>query len=189
MSGRRAFALGLLLVAVIAAAGCGGSSSNDNGTGGGGGGSGTVKEGGIFTEGTTNYIDTLNPFNYIEAQSVTAFLEIYPTLVQYEPGLTEIGPNYATSWDTSADGKTWTYHLHSGGKWSDGQPLTADDVAWTTNTIVKFQNGPTSVLASAVAHVTKAEAPDPNTVVFHYDAPVGNALNQISGLYVLPKHI
>jgi peptide/nickel transport system substrate-binding protein len=189
MSGRRAIALALLMLAVIAAAGCGGGSSNDNGTGGGGGGSGTVKQGGIFTEGTTNYIDTLNPFNYIEAQSVTAFLEIYPTLVQYGPGLTDIVPNYATSWDTSSDGKTWTYHLHSGGKWSDGKPLTADDVAWTANTIVKFQNGPTAVLASAVAHVTKVDAPDPNTVVFHYDAPVGNALNQISGLYVLPKHI
>src|SRR4051795_1360246 len=132
MSGRRAFALGLLLAAGIAAAGCGGSSSGGNGSsGGGGGGGGSVKQGGIFTEGTTNYIDTLNPFNYIEAQSVTAFLEIYPTLVQYGPGLTDIVPNYATSWDTSSDGKTWTYHLHSGGKWSDGKPLTADDVAWS----------------------------------------------------------
>jgi len=189
MSGRRAFALGLLLAAVIAAAGCGGSSSGGGTNATGSSGGGTIKQGGIFTEGTTNYIDTLNPFNYIEAQSVTAFLEIYPELVQYGPGLKDIVPSYAKSWDTSPDGKTWTYHLQSGGKWSDGQPLTSADVAWTANTIIKYQNGPTAVLASALSHVTKVDAPDPNTAVFHYDTPVGNALPLISGLYILPKHI
>lgn len=190
MSGRRACALVLLMLAVMGAAGCGGSSSTNNGSGGsGGGGSGSIKQGGIFSEGTTNYIDTLNPFNYIEAQSVTAFEEIYPELVQYGPGLKDIVPSYAKSWDTSADGKTWTFHLQSGGKWSDGQPLTSADVAWTANTIVKYQNGATAVLASSVAHVTKVDAPDPNTVIFHYDAPVGNALPALSGLFILPQHI
>src|SRR5438309_3628181 len=150
MSGRRALGLAVLLVAVIAAAGCGGSSSSGNGgSGGGSAGGGSIKQGGIFSEGTTNYIDTLNPFNYIESQSVTAFEEIYPELVQYGPGLKDIVPSYAKSWDTSADGKTWTYHLQSGGKWSDGQPLTSADVAWTANTIIKYQNGPTAVLASS----------------------------------------
>src|SRR5437660_4373836 len=189
MSGSRALALVLLMVAVIAAAGCGGGSSSSNNASGGNGSSGSIKQGGIFSEGTTNYIDTLNPFNYIEAQSVTAFEEIYPELVQYGPGLKDIVPSYAKSWDTSADGKTWTFHLQSGGKWSDGQPLTSADVAWTANTIVKYQSGATAVLASSVAHVTKVDAPDPNTVVFHYDAPVGNVLSQISGLFILPKHI
>ena len=183
MRARRLLGIAAVL-AVLVAAGCGGSSGSS-----GGGTAGGVTEGGIFTEGTTNYIDTLNPFNYIEAQSVTAFQEVYPTLVQYGPGLTDIVPSYAKSWDTSSDGKTWTYHLESGGKWSDGQPLTADDVAWTANTIVKYQSGATAVLASSVSHVTKAVATDPNTVVFHYDAPTGNAQSLIAGLYILPKHV
>jgi peptide/nickel transport system substrate-binding protein len=186
MNGRRAVALALLMLAVMTAAGCGSSSSNDTG---GGGSSGTIKEGGIFTLGTTNYIDTLNPFNYIESQSYTAFENIFPTLIQYGPGLKEIVPGYAKSWETSADGKTWTFHLQSGGKWSDGQPLTSADVAWTANTIIKYQSGATAVLASAVAHVTKVDAPDPNTAVFHYDTPVGNALPLLSGLWILPQHV
>ena len=109
--------------------------------------------------------------------------EIYPELVQYGPGLKEIVPSFAKSWDTSADGKTWTYHLQSGGKWSDGQPLTSADVAWTANTIIKYQSGATAVLASALSHVTKVDAPDPNTVVFHYDTPVGNALPNVVAKY------
>jgi len=136
MSGRRALGLAVLLAAVMAAAGCGGGSSN-SGTGGGGSG-GAVKHGGIFTLGTINYIDTLNPFNYIESQALTAYTEVFPSLIQYGPGLKEIVPDYAKSWDVSSDGKSYTFHLESGGKWSDGQPLTAEDAAWTINTIVKI---------------------------------------------------
>jgi peptide/nickel transport system substrate-binding protein len=173
------------LATVLAAAGCGGGS----GGGSSGGGGGSVKQGGIFSIGTTNYIDTLNPYNYIEAQSVNAYLEIYPELVQYGPGLKDIVGSYAQSWQTSPDGKTITFKLQPGGKWSDGQPLTSADVAWTANTVVKYQGGATAVQASAVAHVTKVEAPDPNTVVFHYDQAVGNALPQLTYLYILPEHV
>ena len=183
MSARRLLGVATVL-AVLVAAGCGGSS-----TGGTGGTSG-VKEGGIFTEGTTNYIDTLNPFNYIEAQSVTAYQEVYPTLIQYGPGLKDIVPSYAKSWDTSSDGKTITFHLYPGGKWSDGKPLTSADVAWTANTIIKYQSGPTAVLASAVQHVKSVDAPDPNTAVFHYSAPTGNAMALAGGpLHPAPAHL
>jgi len=40
----------------------------------------------------------------------------------------ELVPNILKSWDVSADGKTITFHLRKGMKWSDGQPFTADDV-------------------------------------------------------------
>jgi peptide/nickel transport system substrate-binding protein len=145
----------------------------------------------VFTIGTTNYIDTLNPFNYIEAEAVTAYLEVYPELVQLAPNLTSYEGSYATKWTHSADFKTYTYTLHSGAKWSDGKPLTSADVAWTANTIVKYQNDATAVLASSVAHVTTVDAPNPTTVVFHYDAPVDPnlVLSNISSLYILPEHI
>src|SRR5690348_10350814 len=106
----RLITIAVALAAVLAAAGCGGGSSG----GGGGGGSGGVKEGGIFTIGSTNYIDTLNVFNYIEAGATVSFLEIYPELVQYGPGLKEIVPSFAKSWTVSPDGKTYTFTLQPG---------------------------------------------------------------------------
>ena len=42
-------------------------------------------------------------------------------------------PGLATSWKSSNHGKTWTYKLRPNLKWSDGQPLTSADVAYTIN--------------------------------------------------------
>src|SRR6478736_4942376 len=107
MRARRLMAAAVAMAVVLAAAGCGGGGSS----GGGGGSGGTVKQGGIFTIGSTNYIDTLNVFNYIEAGATVSFLEIYPELVQYGPGLKQIVPSYAESWPVSPDGKTYTFKL------------------------------------------------------------------------------
>jgi peptide/nickel transport system substrate-binding protein len=40
----------------------------------------------------------------------------------------------AESWKGSEDKLTWTYKLRDGLKWSDGKPLTSEDIAWTVNT-------------------------------------------------------
>ena len=42
-------------------------------------------------------------------------------------------PDLADSWEVSPDGLTWTFHLHPGVKWHDGQPFTANDVAFTVS--------------------------------------------------------
>src|SRR5258708_31922785 len=79
---------------------------------------------------------TLNPW------SPNAFIEsLFVNRVLFD-GLTKPGkdlapaPDLAASWSTSADGLSWTFNLREGVKWSDGQPFTADDVAFTFNDIV-----------------------------------------------------
>jgi peptide/nickel transport system substrate-binding protein len=184
---RAAFWLVVAVAAILAVTGCGGSGTSAGGSSTGG----NVVQGGILRVGTINYIDTLNPFLYIEAQAGNAFNMIFPQLVQYDyaDGKYKIVGDLAQSWDTSADGKDWTFHLKPGGKWSDGQPITAEDAAWTLNTTLKYQNGPTAVLAGTVAHVDNAEATDPNTLVIHYKKPVGNVLAVLEQGWILPKHV
>ena len=46
-------------------------------------------------------------------------------------------PELATSWETSPDGKVWTFTLREGVKWQDGEPFTADDVVFTFQTIIE----------------------------------------------------
>jgi peptide/nickel transport system substrate-binding protein len=178
----------LALVVALLAAGCGGGGDGGSADTGGEGG---AQEGGILRLGTTNYIDSLNPFNYIEAQAYNSFIMIYPQLVQYtyEDGEYEFEGDWATSWETSKDGKTWTFKLHDGTKWSDGQPLTAEDAAWTINTTVEFADGPTAVAASALNFVKEARAVDPTTLEIEYESPVGNTLAQLEQFFVLPKHV
>ncbi len=57
----------------------------------------------------------------------------YATLTDKDAEL-ETVPGLAESWEASDDGLTYTYTLSEGLQWSDGEPLTADDVAWTINT-------------------------------------------------------
>jgi peptide/nickel transport system substrate-binding protein len=184
----------LVLIAVLAmavglaACGGGGSSGAEQGTGAS---EGTPKKGGILRVGTQNYIDSLNPFNFIESQAYQGMIMIFPQLVQYatsSDGLVIEG-DWAESWETSPDGKDWTFHLKPGGTWSDGTPLTAEDAAWTVNTTVKYANGPTAVAAPALNHVKNAEATDDNTLVIHYQAPVGNVLAQLEQFFIVPKHV
>src|SRR5215467_11915331 len=177
---RRAPALAVAAVAVaLAAAACGGGSSS---------GGGAVKEGGVFRLGSNSTIDSLNPFVAFNADAYSTFEYIYPMLVQYNPKLQFI-PDFARSWQHSPDGKVWTFHTQPNAKWSDGKPLTAADAAWTYNTIIKYQNGPTANSAGTVAHMKSATAPDATTVVLTYKQPVANVLSQVQQTPILPEHI
>nr|MBA2247772.1 ABC transporter substrate-binding protein [Chloroflexia bacterium] len=52
----------------------------------------------------------------------------YDYLVRWDPKWEAVVPNVAESWEVSADGRTYTFTLREGHKWSDGQPFTVDDV-------------------------------------------------------------
>jgi len=146
---------------------------------------------GILRVGTTTYIDSFNPFNFIESQSFNGFIMLYPQLVQYTYGKKgfSIQGDWASSWTRSKDGKTWTFKLHPNTRWSDGVAMTADDAAWTINTTVKYSAGATAVAAPALSHVSRATAPDKTTLVIKYDTPVGNVLAQLEQFFVVPRHV
>src|SRR6516162_11237987 len=160
----RLFAM-LALVAAITLLGAACSSTSSPGSQGG------VKQGGILRIGTLEGIDSLNPFVGFNQDAYSTWFYIYPSLVQYDLHTYKFIPNFATSWQTSPDGLTWTFHLAPSAKWSDGKPLTAADVAWTVNTILKYQNGPAGAWAGSVAHLTSIKATNPTTVVATYKQP------------------
>jgi peptide/nickel transport system substrate-binding protein len=185
MSKRAIWILAILGMA-LALASCGGD-------GGGGNGAqtgeqeGEVVKGGILRIGTTDGYDSINPFVAFSAQSYATFLDIYPVLVQYDPNFEWEG-DWAESWETSPDGRVWTFHLKPGGKWSDGTPLTAEDAVWTGETILKYAKGPAANLAPFLENVESLEAPDANTLVVTYKTAIGNVLPQLQQFFILPKH-
>ena len=83
---------------------------------------------------------------------------------------------------------TFTYHLRSGLKWSDGQPMTAADAAWTLNFYKKYSP---ANFASDVALLKDAEAPDDTTLVIHSTVPTVLYSGKTVFLYdfILPEHI
>lgn len=76
-------------------------------------------------------LDTLNPFATFNAFVPTIFT--YDFLVGVDASLNSDRRGFAESWSTAADGLTWTFKIHPGMTWSDGQPATARDVAFTFN--------------------------------------------------------
>src|SRR5438874_3903505 len=92
-----------------------------------------TKSGGTFRLGTSSRIDSLNPYVAFNQDAYSTFEYIYPELIQYDKANHNFAPDFATSWKTSNGGKTWTFTTRSGAVWSDGQPLTAADAAWTIN--------------------------------------------------------
>jgi peptide/nickel transport system substrate-binding protein len=172
------------LLAVVLCLGLLGAACSKKGTTTPSQGGGKTVEGGILRI-AGDHIDTLNPFRATSQDSYAVFENIYPVLIEYNDTNDDFVPDFATSWETSADGKTWTFTVRSDGKWSDGQPITAQDVA-TDFTMYLL---PGSGWGGTMKHITSVEAPDDTTVVIHYDAAVGNVLAQLQTAYVIPPQI
>ena len=56
---------------------------------------------------------------------------LYEGLVLKNPETLEIEPAIAKSWEISDDGKTYTFYLRDNAQWSNGDPITAEDIRWS----------------------------------------------------------
>src|SRR3954468_11375996 len=175
-------------VAITVLAGACTNSSTPSGGSSSSSSSGNVKEGGTLRLAAFDGMDSLNPFVGQNDDAYSAYMAMYPYLVQYDSKLDFI-PDFATSWSHSTDGMEWTFKTVPNAKWSDGQPLTADDLAFTYNMIIKYQDGSTGSAASSVAGLDTVTATDPNTVVLHYSKPVPSPLAAAQQIAILPQHV
>src|SRR5579885_3265729 len=104
---------------------------------------------------------------------------IYDSLVKYKPGTVDVEPGLAQSWDTSADGLTWTFHLRQGIKFHDGTPFNAPNYVKTIKRLLDkqdadsiFNTGPVeSMIDDTYGPVASYTALDDNTVQFKLKEP------------------
>ncbi len=92
----------------------------------------------------------------------------------------------------SRDGLTITYHLRKGLRWSDGAPLSADDVVWTYHAIMNPANNVTSRAGWDL--ITRVDEPDKYTVTFHLSKPYSPFVTTFfssaaANPAILPKHL
>ncbi len=131
----------------------------------------------------TNDPDNLNPFIGAETSSYEIWMLNYDFLVGYSLDL-QPAPDLATSWEVSADGKVWTFHLREGVTWQDGVAFTAKDVAFTYNYIIDNQMG---AYSSLTTFIDKVVAVDDVTVEIRCSKPKANILR--TWIPILPEHI
>lgn len=141
-----------------------------------------------FTK-SAEQISTFNPFVAVYDSELYVIGAIYPSLDVVQPDGTA-KPYLADSWSTSSDKLTWTFKIHKGLKWSDGQPLTAKDAAWTFTTIMTNKTAGTAN-GALLSNWASATAPDDSTLVIKTKKPQSNMLNisvPFTGIQILPEH-
>jgi peptide/nickel transport system substrate-binding protein len=139
-----------------------------------------------FTVGIINDVDSLNPFIGILAETYEVWALMYDYLVGYSQKDFSPVPGLAESWQVSDDELTWTYKIRQGVKWSDGQPLTARDAAYTFNRIMKGTFEQTNY-GNYVANIKSVTAPDDTTLVMTTKKPSPSMLRL--AVPILPEHI
>ena len=149
--------------------------------------------GGRFVLGQTVNPKTFNGIMATETSSTDITNRMFTSLVDFDNATQEFGPLLAKSWDVSPDGMTWTFHLRKGAAFSDGHPITADDVLFS------FQVALDPTLHPSIQDLLKmngeknfeASAPDPYTVVIKTPAPNSAVLDAlcVGGFRIMPKHV
>ncbi len=133
---------------------------------------------------------TFNSWNSMDATSSQAADIMFDALVSTDPYTGEVYPKMAKSIKVLPDNKTYIIELRHGLKWSDGKPITADDVYFTWNTIIFGGFGNTSTRDAMYIgdELPKIEKLDKYIVKFTTPKPFSPFLRQL-GVPIAPQHI
>ena len=136
-----------------------------------------------FTVGQLQNVDSLNVTVGVLVIDYEIWNLIWPSLTNMAAKDFSAEPAMAESWTSSADKLTWTYKMRSGMKWSDGEPMTADDVKYTIDRANEEQwNSHVSITANLTAKVVDANTLEVTTSVPDPRLPA-------LGAYIIPKHV
>lgn len=126
---------------------------------------------------------TLNPFRGVDSASYFAQTMIHGGLVRYnEKG--EIKPGLAERFEISPDGKTYTFYLRPNLKFSDGSPLTSEDVLAS----IKATVGPGSPFRNNYECIQSFESPEPLQVVLHLTSKNLSLMLRMADLRIVPAN-
>ncbi|NHN55087.1 ABC transporter substrate-binding protein [Calidifontibacter sp. DB0510] len=119
---RKAAAVVVFSAAALSLSACA-KSDRGSGTSGSGGAGGNSDA--TLTFAAAGAPSTFDPFYASDGETFRITRQLFEGLVSFKPGTADLAPGLATSWNSSKDGKTWTFKLRTGVKFSDGTPFNA----------------------------------------------------------------
>lgn len=130
--------------------------------------------------------ETLDPHKATGSPEMAILTDLFEGLV-HPDAQGRPQPGLAERWTTSADGLRWTFHLRADARWSDGAPLTADDMAFS----LKRATDPTFAARNGflLAMIDAVDAPDPQTLSISLKYPTPYLLQVLTHpiAYPVPK--
>lgn len=139
-----------------------------------------------FRIATSGFVDSFNPFTSIYLLPTNSIRYIYENLVQNDAKDGSPTAGLAENWESTPDGKQWTFKLHDGLKWSDDEPITSKDVKWTYEQMMTIPAMGTAN-GNLVSNFESIDTPDDKTVVINLKTP--QAPNPGTEIPVVPEHV
>lgn len=138
-------------------------------------------------------IQRLNPYTSTDANGSYVQQEIWEALNYQNPRTLELMPGLASLPEISEDHLTYTYTMNPAAHWSDGKPLTGEDVIFSFKAVLNPKVINSQQLRNYFITLDSAYYPagDKSKVAFHLSKPFYSADQVLGGGYVLilPKHI
>ncbi|NTU55977.1 MAG: ABC transporter substrate-binding protein [Anaerolineales bacterium] len=131
--------------------------------------------------------DTLNPGMAILVEAYTIFELVYDSMYDLNLDGT-FTLSIAESVTPSEDGTVWTFKIRDGLKWHDGQPMTAEDVAYSYNLYKDTPEYP-YMNGYYTTYFESIEATADNEIILTLTEAIPNLESQLVFLYILPKHV
>jgi peptide/nickel transport system substrate-binding protein len=150
--------------------------------------------GGRFVVGATASPKTFNPIMANETSSNDVISQLFASLTDIDYLTQEDIPMLAKSWDVSDGGRTVTYHLRRGARFSDGHPITSDDVKFCFDVVMdpalhpSMQDALTMDVGGKQVPFTYS-APDSYTFVVTAPATDALILAHVANIRILPRHM
>ncbi|MBS3812926.1 ABC transporter substrate-binding protein, partial [Candidatus Bipolaricaulota bacterium] len=146
--------------------------------------------GGTLTYSSTALPKTFNNMVASETSSSDVTEELMAGLTETSPATGRTVPALAKSWEISEDKKTYTFHLREGLKFSDGEPLTAEDVVFSFKDLCFNEEVEADMrdLMTIDGKLPEVEKIDEYTVQFTTPTVYGPFIREVGGVNIYPKH-
>lgn len=149
------------------------------------------QQGGRLVIATVGDPKTFNPVTANEETSTEIYRLLFSKLAKFDWATQTAKPDLAYEWSVADDKRTWTYKLRKNLFWSDGRPLTAQDVVFTWNQIIYNPDIP-NVMADAFSVGGKkfeVSAIDDHTVQIVTPIPFAPFVSFVGDVEIMPEHV
>jgi peptide/nickel transport system substrate-binding protein len=150
------------------------------------------QQGGTITYRFASPPKTFNPHLVADEPSlITAFFLLNSRLVEFDHDAQRYVPGLAESWQTAPDGRSVTLKLRDGLKFSDGRPLTSDDVAFTLKALYDERTNSPGFRDALLVKGKPLEivVQDARNFQLNFPDAVASADNYLFNITVLPRHV
>ncbi len=137
-------------------------------------------EEGILRIGTTDRVTELSPANSYNHYSWHVMRACSDSLLKIKPGTTEVAPALAKDWEVGPQAKVYTFHLREDVTFTNGDPVTAEDVKWSFERAMKL-DGPEGGVFLIKGPIDTIEIMDEYTLKITLKEPNATFLKRVTG--------